>query len=124
MRDDVGCDSLFFKPSPSSYSFVDGDDGGGKRVSYRHPSLQSERARGDGGCIGEGHIVTWQGEESGGRDNVGCDSLFFDQSPPSYSFLDGDNGRGERVSYRHPLLQSERTRGNRGCIGRGHITTG
>jgi hypothetical protein len=93
-------------------------------VSYRHPLLRSERARGDGGCIGKGHIATGQGEESGARDNVGCDSLFFNQSPPSYSFLDGDNGGGERVSYCHPSLRSERARGNGGCIGGGHITTG
>ncbi len=35
-------------PSPSSYSFVDGDDGGGKRESYYHPSSRSERVRGEG----------------------------------------------------------------------------
>jgi hypothetical protein len=73
------------------YSFVDGNDGGGKRVSYCHPSLRLEHARGEKDYIGGGHIATGQGEERVAHDNVGCDSLFFKPSPSSYSFVDGDD---------------------------------
>jgi hypothetical protein len=89
-------------PSPSLDLFDNGNNGGGERVSYCHPSSQSEHARGQSGYNGGIHIATWQGEEIGQvRNNVGCD-LFFDPSPSSYSFDDGDEGeRGDHVTTPH-----------------------
>ncbi len=80
-------------PSPSSYSFV--NDGGGKRVSYCHPSSRSERPRGKGGCIGGGHIATGQGEESVARGDVGWDSLFSNH-PHHHTHLSMAMTEGER----------------------------
>jgi hypothetical protein len=57
------CCALFSHQPPSSYLLDNGTDGGGKRVLYRHPSLELECARGDGGCNGGGHIATEKGEE-------------------------------------------------------------
>jgi hypothetical protein len=88
------CCALFSHQPPSSYLLDNVADGGGKMILYCHPSLRSERARGDGGCNGGGHIATGQGEE-----RVACND---DSSPSSYSFVDGNNGGGKRESYYHP----------------------
>ncbi len=101
-RYDVGCEALFLDP-PSSYLFDSEVEGGGERVSYCHPSSRLECASDNSGYNGGVlPITTGQGEEREECYDVGCEALFLDPSPSSDSFDDGNNGGGERVSYRHP----------------------